>query len=379
MDHPPLPASWSERVLAALDYAVLEPRPDGTFRLCGRMPDWLRAFLPGSGEAAGPLDLAAASLFLEHFLVDARAFWASGAPGPLGSGPWTETDRRGREWVLEATALSVDGRALLLVGFPQMDFHRTQQLVQAARVQVVQYHRTLEEIARRDVLLHCIVHDLKNPLAGLKGSLDMLRAGLLGEEPLQEPAALELVEIGLRQAGKMQALIQTIQEAFAGEIDGLVPSAQSPEQAPDAAAVVRDVVAGLLPEARLKALTVDTRLPPGPVRVVGDAARLERMLYNLLTNALRFAPAGSTVTVGVRGEAEAATLYVEDEGPGVPPEQQPRLFRKFARGNDQPGHVGLGLYFCRITAESWGGRIGYEDRPGGGARFWVRLPRPTPR
>ncbi|HEY8091492.1 MAG TPA: ATP-binding protein, partial [Polyangiaceae bacterium] len=71
----------------------------------------------------------------------------------------------------------------------------------------------------------------------------------------------------------------------------------------------------------------------------------------------------------------AVRLLVEDEGPGVPPALLPHLFQKFARGRDPAAGTGLGLYFCRITVESWGGAIGYEARPGGGARFWVRLRR----
>lgn len=371
--------SLSDLVLAALDYAVFERQPDGTFRLRGTPPAWLRALFPEPADPGEPLDLAAASLFLEHFLVDAARFWEGGRSGRLASGPWTEADPQGQDWSLEATALTVDGRALLLVGFPQVDFQRTQQLVQAARVQTVQYHRTLEEIAKRDVLLHCIVHDLKNPLVGLKGSLDLLQADLQDEEePLEREAVEELVGIGLRQAGKMQALIQTIQAAFASEVEALMPSTLPPEQAPDAAAVIQDVVEGLAPEARLNDITLATDLPEGAsLSVVGDVSRLERILYNLLANALRFSPPGSTVTAGAVAADDAVTLYVTDEGPGVPPEQVPRLFRKFARGDDQPGHAGLGLYFCRITAETWGGRVGYDPRPGGGARFWVRLPRPS--
>ena len=57
----------------------------------------------------------------------------------------------------------------------------------------------------------------------------------------------------------------------------------------------------------------------------------------------------------------------------------PRLFRKYAQGGGTNGQVGLGLYFCRITVEGWGGAVGYEPAPGGGARFWFRLPKPADR
>jgi K+-sensing histidine kinase KdpD len=75
----------------------------------------------------------------------------------------------------------------------------------------------------------------------------------------------------------------------------------------------------------------------------------------------------------VTDEPDARCLAVEDEGSGVPAALVPDLFKKFARGRDPTAGSGLGLYFCRITVESWGGTVGYEPLSGGGSRFWVRL------
>ena len=76
-------------------------------------------------------------------------------------------------------------------------------------------------------------------------------------------------------------------------------------------------------------------------------------------------------------EGETIRFSIEDAGEGVPKNQVYRLFRKFAQGSGQTGQVGLGLYFCRITIEGWGGSIGYNPSSLGGACFWFRLPKPS--
>jgi signal transduction histidine kinase len=82
------------------------------------------------------------------------------------------------------------------------------------------------------------------------------------------------------------------------------------------------------------------------------------------------------VTVSIAADEAGVLVTVEDEGPGVPPELMDAIFEKFSQAQAQPGKAGLGLYFCRITIEGWGGTIGYSQRATGGARFWFRLPRP---
>src|SRR5690606_5891831 len=120
--------------------------------------------------------------------------------------------------------------------------------------------------------------------------------------------------------------------------------------------------------------------PPGiggvePCEVIAEACRLARVVSNLVENALRFAPARTSVRVLVQEEPGWARVLVEDEGPGVTPSLVPRLFQKFVRGRDPGAGYGLGLYGARIAVERWGGAIGYEARPEGGARFWLRLRR----
>jgi CheY-like chemotaxis protein len=98
----------------------------------------------------------------------------------------------------------------------------------------------------------------------------------------------------------------------------------------------------------------------------------------LLENALRYTPAGGRVTVGVENEGDFLKAFVDDEGPGLPQDLRPeQIFGLFMKGKQSGGKAGLGLYFCRITVERWGGRIGCVTLPEKGARFWFRLPRAT--
>ncbi|HEY3109791.1 MAG TPA: ATP-binding protein, partial [Chloroflexota bacterium] len=121
-------------------------------------------------------------------------------------------------------------------------------------------------------------------------------------------------------------------------------------------------------------LRIEGDLPP----FNSDDARLQQILVNLLTNAARYAPAGTAATVALSADEESVLMAVEDEGPGVPPAERERIFEKFYRtshGKEQTSKgLGLGLSICLDLVIALGGRIWVEDAPRGGARFVVRLP-----
>jgi len=96
---------------------------------------------------------------------------------------------------------------------------------------------------------------------------------------------------------------------------------------------------------------------------------------NLITNALRHAPEGSDVAVRALPLDHAVRFEIRDAGPGVPPEQQARVFEKFARGQEeQPGGAGLGLFIAKEIVTAHGGTIGVDSEVGKGATFWFELP-----
>lgn len=84
-------------------------------------------------------------------------------------------------------------------------------------------------------------------------------------------------------------------------------------------------------------------------------------------------PRDGSVAISMRDEDGFVRTAIDDDGPGIPPEVVPQLFQKFVRDGNSSGKAGLGLFFCRITVEQWGGTIGCEPRPRGGTTFWFRL------
>jgi signal transduction histidine kinase len=120
---------------------------------------------------------------------------------------------------------------------------------------------------------------------------------------------------------------------------------------------------------------VGVTVDPEPAEVIGDPSRLRQLVSILVDNAVRHAPEGGTVRVGVRADGPDATLVVEDDGPGIRPEDLPRVFDRFYRGAGSPvGGTGLGLAIAAWIVERHGGRIDAANRPTGGARFTARIP-----
>ena len=227
------------------------------------------------------------------------------------------------------------------------------------------------EIERKEVLLHCIVHDLKGPLSGIAGSVSLLS----GKEML--PGQKELLDVALRQSTRLDLLIQGILHAFSAEVESLESFEFDHAHAPDAVGSVSDAAMAMAPAFKVSRveLELDVREDDEDWPIIGEKIRLERVLQNLLGNALRYSPKGSKVTVRLERDEELVTCSVVDQGPGVPEDVRERLFRKFSQGGAKSGSAGLGLYFCRITVERWGGTIGYDPAPGGGSRFWFTLRR----
>ena len=110
----------------------------------------------------------------------------------------------------------------------------------------------------------------------------------------------------------------------------------------------------------------------------GDSERIGQVVTNLLTNAIKYGESGSEVRVAVRLENGAAVLTVADNGPGIPAEDQPRVFERFYRADKyrsrSEGNAGLGLAICKAIVEAHGGTIAVTSEAGRGTTFTVRLP-----
>ncbi len=362
-----------ESFLAIQGSALFEYSGDGAFSLLGNSPWWYDKIWGATPERGKTVRLAEQSPFLENFLVDAEDFWKSKAEGSLNSGNWIEYAADGTETPLEASVFWIDGKRILLLRNISSTFAAQQKLFQTARDSLLAHERLLREIQKKEILLHCIVHDLTQPLNAIRGCFNLLVLEDLSGKPRQ------LVETGQRESQRQEQMIRGILEAFSGDLAAQEASHSSPADAPDLAASAAQVVRRLSPAFTEKGirLLVDPALDTSrDWEVVGDAPRIARIFGNLLENALRYSPKQTIVTVGLEDKGSSVLAFVDDEGPGLPKgEPSNRLFALFAKGKDRPGKAGLGLYFCKITVERWGGSIGAETRAAGGSRFWFRLPR----
>jgi signal transduction histidine kinase len=143
----------------------------------------------------------------------------------------------------------------------------------------------------------------------------------------------------------------------------------------DVSALVRAVAAEYSGEARTS--RVDVRVPAEPVLVCGDRARLERVLHNLIDNAVKYSPRGTPIDVDVQTQEQRVVITVRDQGVGIPAEDLPRLFTRFFRASTARGMkgTGIGLAGSRAIIEQHDGHITVESEVGQGTTVTVCLPR----
>ncbi len=366
----------SESIAAALleseGYAAFEYLGDAVFQTIGTPSRFCEELAGGPVAAGAPLRLTDRMPFLEGFLPDAEECWNSNSEGRVDSGAWIERGAEGRELALEASAFRMAGKRILLIRNPQKRFAEDVQVLQKARESALAHEQLLREIQKKEILLHCVIHDLSQPLSAIGGCFSLLAAEALS------PKLRGLIEIGQRQSQNQEEMIRGVLQAFSAELAAQEAVPRDASSAPDLAKcaqeIARDFSAAFA--ARSARIEFDARVDlTRNWLVVGDESRLRRIYTNLVENALRYSPAGSTVTLGVDADGNYLRAYVDDEGPGLPAGQSAAsLFGLFAKGKEGGGKAGLGLYFCKITVERWGGAIGCENRPGRGTRFWFRLP-----
>ena len=357
-------------VLHRLGVVVFERRDSGKYVLSSPSKGWLGFLLEGEPKTGQEVELLGRCEFLDHFLEDSEENWGSSEAQWRKSGVWTEKTPAGSELHLEATTLEVDGSYLLLLENLTEKYRERSDLLQKARESVLNYQSLVREIEGNEILLHCIVHDLSGPLMGIDTCLSWF-----DREELSE-AGLRRLRTGRKAAAKVRSLMDDMLHAFAAEHVAAGDAGEDPPST-DALLSVRSVIEILEPAALLRDVRIVLE-PSGEGRdwaVVGERARLERVFFNLIDNALRHSAAGGRVMLRLRSGEGEIEAEVEDEGAGVSPSLENQLFRKFLRGEQGTGKVGLGLYFCRIVVERWGGSIGHRRGDSGGACFWFRLPR----
>jgi signal transduction histidine kinase len=224
----------------------------------------------------------------------------------------------------------------------------------------------------RDDFLAMAGHELRTPLTSLHGAVETLlratRQGTLGAPaPDRVPRLLEIIEQQDERLIKLMNNLLDVSHISAGRLELELEEV-------DLSAIVHDVVECFREEIARARCRLDIRAQDHVVGV-WDRSRLEQVVTNLLTNALKYA-AGTEVTICVSADATSAHLVVADRGIGIAPEHRERIFGRFERavaGKEYSG-VGLGLSIAHDIVEALGGTIGVVSEPGSGATFTVTLP-----
>ncbi len=233
------------------------------------------------------------------------------------------------------------------------------------------YGRLKELEALRDDFTRMLVHDMRSPLTAISTNLQLLEMSLEGDAMTREVSEdLQHTRRGVGVLMDMVGMILDVSrsDAVAVELD---------TELVDLRKIIEIGVEPLLPLARNH--EVEVRLPTDPLRIECDSDLIRRMITNLFGNALKFTPEGGIVRVDTRITEDGVQVRVEDTGPGIPKEEQVRIFDQFTRGAAGKGmgtarSTGLGLSFCKLAVEAHSGQIGVESEDGAGSLFWFHLP-----
>jgi len=235
--------------------------------------------------------------------------------------------------------------------------------------------RSYEELqkmeAMRESLTQMIVHDLRNPLAAVMGYLKLLkRKGYVSEQKIAQ-RNLRAIDMCTQSLMDMITAMLDLAKLEAGEMQLNLGDV-------DLGDVLSDVGVGMRPLLERRNLTFRTDLPADLPLLRADRESLRRILVNILGNAAAFSPDAGCISVAAQAGDGHVDIAVQDQGPGIDPEDQARIFERFGqvacRQSGRKYSTGLGLAFCKMAVEAHGGEIGVESEVGKGSTFTVRIP-----
>jgi signal transduction histidine kinase len=275
------------------------------------------------------------------------------------------------------TVQETDGHHVRRTWFPREDRMGVLEIVSTAIGERGVLHTIRDVTAQAELLrlkedfLLQVAHELRTPIAALSATLDLLVDDALSMPPAQLTTMVSTLR---RSALRLEHLVENLLDA--GSIEAGTFQVRA----------VPASVRGCLQEAMAFTQTfldakhqrLELRLRPDFDRVLADPRRTAQVLANLIANASRYAPEATTVTVATEGRDGFVQVSVADEGPGIPADEQPRLFQRFFRSRevrDQAGGLGLGLTICRAIIVAHGGDIRVESEVGRGTSVHFTLPK----
>ena len=214
-------------------------------------------------------------------------------------------------------------------------------------------------------------HELRTPLTSIIGSLQLVNTGVMGEVG---PDVLDLTSVAERNAQRLLDLINDILDIEKIE-SGRFTLDLEPTALGELVGEASILNQGFAERYKVR---IETSGLEQPVRVMADRKRLLQVLTNLVSNAAKFSPEGGRVELSMQQNGGSVRVAIDDRGAGIPPEFRSRIFGRFAQADSvytrKKGGTGLGLAISKRLTELMGGGIGFEDRDGGGTRFYIDLP-----
>ncbi len=227
----------------------------------------------------------------------------------------------------------------------------------------------------KDKFLSTVSHELRTPISTIKSLTQYLAMGVRGAVTDDQKDYLDRIETA---ADYLDTLINDILD-FARLETGSIKTTLQPVELESAVQRTESLIEVRFDE---EGLTYNRPPCPATLYVRTDPDRLQQILLNLLTNAIKFTPDGGTVSVAVDHDDNNAHIYVEDTGVGIPAEEQAHIFDPFIQADGQPdlesaGGIGLGLAISRDLAEAMNGTLAVDSEPGEGTTFTLTLPLST--
>ena len=221
----------------------------------------------------------------------------------------------------------------------------------------------------REDLTSMIYHDLRSPLANIVSSLDVI-ADMVPDD--QRDTVLSILKIAENSTGRIQRLVSSLLDVNRLESGQTVVDQKLIDTLP----LIENAIKDMIPAAKGRKQTLVKDLPESLPSIWVDEDMARRVLINLMENSSKFTPVNGRVEIGARHEGDWVHIWVKDNGPGIPPSEQERVFDKFTRlrGKNKPGGLGIGLAFCRLAVQGHGGRIWVESESGNGAIFHFTFP-----
>lgn len=226
----------------------------------------------------------------------------------------------------------------------------------------------------RETITDTLIHDLRSPISGVISALDILVDLQQGQE--RDEMSLQALRVARRSADRVYNLVNSLLD-IARMQSGNVQLNLNPIRL---AALATDVVNDFAMQANEHNVTLRSIVPADLPTFYADPSKLERVIVNLVDNALKFTPSGGLIELNAQIQPQANLLLVQisDTGPGIPPEYRTKIFERFSQVPGQRARkrgTGLGLTFCKLAIEAHGGKIWVEPNPAGtGSLFCFTIP-----